>query len=71
VDASDDLVDSYETGDVAALRRLLPYVIGPVFLDALFALSQSLRRTTTVGREGTRRVRTCSIALGLPKLQPF
>ena len=35
VDAPDDLVDPYETGDVAALRRLLPYVVGPVFLDAL------------------------------------
>jgi hypothetical protein len=44
VDAPNDLVHSYETGDVATLRRLLPYVVGPVFLDALFALSQRRRR---------------------------
>lgn len=43
VDAPDDLVDSHDTGNVATLRRLLPYVFGPVFLDALFGLSQSLR----------------------------
>jgi hypothetical protein len=42
VDAPYDLVNSYETGNVAALRRLLEYVFGPVFLDALFGLSQSL-----------------------------
>ena len=64
VDAPNDLVDSDETGDVAALRGLLPYVLGPMFLDALFALSE----TTTVR---IREVRTCSIELGLPKLQPF
>jgi hypothetical protein len=43
MDASDDLVDSHETSNVAALRGLLPYVFGPVFLNALFRVSQSLR----------------------------
>ena len=42
VDAPDDLVDSHKTCNVAALRRLIPYVFGPVFLDALFGpLSES------------------------------
>lgn len=43
VDAPDDLVNSHKTGNIATLRRLLAYVFGPVFLDALFGLSQSLR----------------------------
>lgn len=44
MDTPDDLIDSHETSDVAALRRLLPYVFGPVFLNALFRPpSQSLR----------------------------
>jgi hypothetical protein len=43
MDAPDDLVDSHETSNVAAFRRLLPYMFGPVFLNALFRPSQSLR----------------------------
>jgi hypothetical protein len=35
VEVPDDLVHAHETGDVAALRRLLLDVVGPVFLDAL------------------------------------
>lgn len=41
MDTPDDLVDSHETSNVAALRRLLPYVFGPVFLNALFRPSLS------------------------------
>lgn len=41
MDTPDDLVDSHETSNVAALRCLLPYVFGPVFLNTLFRPSLS------------------------------
>jgi len=46
VDTPDDLIDSHETSNVATLRRLLSYVVGPVFLNALLNRVRSTETPT-------------------------
>ena len=48
VDVPDDFVHPHETGDVAAFRRLLLDMVGPVLLDALQSIS--VCRPTRKGR---------------------